>query len=65
MKYSFTYIAVILLASFTSYLGVEVGDDQLDTFVNVGAAILLGSGALVGRYRAGGVTWFGTKDKRK
>ena len=61
--YSVTYVGVLvsLLATLTKSLGIEVGSEALTTtvltFCQLGGAVL----ALFGRYRAGGVSFFGVK----
>ena len=55
MQYSITYILVALLAA----LGVDNADSVAAALITVVLAV----GALYGRYRASGVTWFGTRLK--
>jgi hypothetical protein len=55
MKYSLTYILVALLAA----LGVDDADSVAAALITVVLAV----GALWGRYRASGITWFGTRLK--
>lgn len=53
MNYSLTYIAIAALTA----LGVENAETVLNAALIVASAVI----ALYGRYRAGGVTWFGKK----
>ena len=52
-NFSLTYLAVIALTA----LGVEGAESVVNAGLIIGAALV----ALYGRYRAGGVTWIGTK----
>ena len=58
---SLTYILVILLTALSAYLGVKTDDSSLQTTAEVIAAIVLGLGALYGRFRAGGISSLGIR----
>ena len=58
---SITYILVILLTALSAYLGVKTDDGALQTTAEVIVAIVLGLGALYGRWRAGGITGLGLR----
>lgn len=53
MQYSITYLFVILLAA----LGVDNAEEVVDALFVIAAA----AGALYGRYRVGGISWWGKK----
>ena len=55
MQYSLTYILVALLAA--------IGVDNADSVATALITVVLAVGALYGRYRASGITWFGTRLK--
>lgn len=54
MPYSLTYIAIALLTAY----GVDNADQVVEAVLVISAAVI----GLYGRYRAGGLTWFGTRD---
>ena len=60
---STTYIGlyVVLLASLCKFLGIEVGNDALTTFVEVAMTLIGGIIAARGRYNMGGVKWHGMR----
>ena len=53
MKYSVTYILVALLAA--------LGVDDADTVAAALITVVIAVGALYGRYRAGGINFWGKK----
>ena len=57
--YSGTYLFVILLAVFSSYLGLNIAQDDLLKFVDVSIAFILGMIALYRRWKVGDVTVLG------
>jgi hypothetical protein len=63
MNYSLTYtgVIVLLLSGLAKYAGLTLGDDQITSFVLVGAQFIGALVALIGRYRAGGVSVLGRK----
>ena len=62
---SSTYIANIvqLLIFILPAIGVNLGANELTTTVSNVAAIIAGIWVFVGRFRAGGITWFGTRNE--
>jgi len=55
MPISITYIAVAIL----TYLGVE----NAESVVNAAIVLIVAGVALYGRYRAGGLSWTGLRNK--
>ena len=65
--YSLTYGAVIVgvVAELLGWLDVSIPVEALNTTINTLVAIVVGLVALYGRYRAGGVTVFGFRNKKR
>jgi len=45
-------------------MGIKIGAEQLNDFVQTGGTIILGLIAWYGRWRAGDVKWFGARIKK-
>lgn len=60
---SVTYIGVIVLAlsAFLKQNGVELGTEQISNFILVGGQIIGALVAFYGRWRNGGIKWFGSR----
>ncbi len=56
-----TYIGVIVLAlsAFLKQNGLDLGTEQITNFILVGGQIVGVFVALYGRWRVGGIKWFG------
>lgn len=63
MNFSLTLVSavVFVINSFLGWAGITVGPEEVDGFVKVGAGLLSAVGIWYGRYRAGGIRWYGKK----
>lgn len=61
MPFSQTYVAVIvtLLVSVSSILGIDLEEGSATEFVSALLIVLSGLWALYGRWKAGGLKWWG------
>lgn len=61
MSKTYIGVLVLLISSLLKGAGVEIGDEQITSFLLTGAEIVGAIVALYGRYAAGGITVFGAK----
>lgn len=59
MSVTYVGVLVLLLSSLAKSAGLQISNDALTNFILVGAQLVGALIALWGRYRAGGIKWFG------
>ena len=64
MSLTISSIAIIIVLKIFEWMGIKIGAEQLNDFVQTGGTIILGLIAWYGRWRAGDVKWFGARIKK-
>ena len=65
MSITISSIILLIVLKILQWMGVKIGPDELNAFVQTGGTIILGIIAWYGRWRKGDVTWFGARKKTK
>ncbi|KKL88751.1 hypothetical protein LCGC14_1921560 [marine sediment metagenome] len=62
---SLTYqgTALWVITTLVASGGIQIGEDEVSIFIKVTLGIVAAITTLYGRYRAGGITWLGSRKK--
>lgn len=61
MSLTFTGLIAIVLSWFLQFAGLPATSDEITTFLKVALAIVGAVSVYIGRYRLGGVNWWGKR----
>ena len=65
MSITISALIIIIVLKVLDWMGIKIGAEELNQFIQTGGTIIFGLIAWWGRWRKGDVTWFGARKKIK
>ena len=63
MSLTYSGIATLIISKVMDMAGVQIGNEEITKFIETGLLLVGGFAAFYGRWRKGGVRWFGGRIK--